>query len=114
TVKGTAYYQNGKNDFDSGYTTGGADQSEDTTYNLGLVTEYQGSNLLSSLTVGHNKDKSESYGNGSDGSDISTTRSVITWQNNYALNDSTNLMAGLEYNNEKVDNVSIDYVDDDR
>ncbi|MBJ6953135.1 TonB-dependent receptor domain-containing protein [Vibrio cholerae] len=114
TVKGTAYYQNGKNDFDSGYATGGADQNEDTTYNLGLVTEYKGSNLLSSLTVGHNKDKSESYGNGSDASDISTTRSVITWQNNYALNDSTNLMAGLEYNNEKVDNVSIDYVDDDR
>ncbi|MFV0447062.1 MAG: TonB-dependent receptor domain-containing protein [Vibrio sp.] len=114
TVKGTAYYQNSKNDFDSGYATGGADQSEDTTYNLGVVTEYQTAKLLSSLTIGNNKDKSESYGNDSDASDISTTRNVITWQNNYSLNDSTNLMAGIEYNNEKVDNVSIDYVDADR
>lgn len=112
TIKGTAFYQAHENDFDSPWV--GNDMNESDAYNIGLIVDYKADQLASSLTLAQNQDISKAFGQGVPGSDIQTDRTSVSWLNQYEITSDANLMGGVDWYKEEVDNSTTDLTDDSR
>ncbi len=102
-----AIHQNNYSQYDNPW--GGVDQSNNDLYNISGTAKYNEGSIESSLSLGTNEDKSESYGQGTSTSTISTKRNLANWNNLYQLNESLKVGAGVDWYNESVNNTSTEY-----
>lgn len=65
----------------------------------------------SSLLAGQSKDQSDNFKDGTPASTFDTTRDQIDWQNNFRLSESNQIIAGVDYFEDKVDSTAIYAVD---
>lgn len=57
----------------------------------------------SSLQVGESKDESDNFKDGAYSSAFNTTREQVGWQNNFRLNNGARIVAGVDYQEDRVD-----------
>jgi vitamin B12 transporter len=103
-LKANGYYQKHNLEFDNPWQ--GVDQSDSDLYNLSVAGEYSKGLFDSKVSLSTNQDKAKSYGQGVPESTISTNRVAANWNNNVKLNESINILAGLDWYQDKVDNTS--------
>lgn len=103
-LKANGYYQKQNVEFDNPWT--GVDKSDSDLYSVSIASEYTRSNFDSSLALTSNQDKAKSYGQGAEEGTISTNRIAINWNNNLKVNNELNLIGGVDWYKDKVDNTT--------
>ncbi|MDD9811404.1 MAG: TonB-dependent receptor [Gammaproteobacteria bacterium] len=67
----------------------------------------------SSLQIGESKDESDNFKDGVYSSTFNSTRAQVDWQNNFRLGDRVRVVAGVDYQDDRVDS-STNYTVDNR
>jgi vitamin B12 transporter len=112
TLKANGYYQKHDVEFDNPW--GGVDNTDSELYALGLVSDYKHDKLNSVVTLAANQDEAESYGQGTTPSAITTNRQSVSWNNQYAVNESAVVVGGVDWYQDKVKNESTAMTKDSR
>ena len=107
------YYNDAKTDYDDTYGAIGA-YTESSLYNVAAKLEYVRDNLASQFTIAQNQDKGQNNSKGVTGSEITTDRLLINWQNYYQLSEQLSLGGGLEFYRDSVSNSTTVYEEDER
>ncbi|MCL9776472.1 TonB-dependent receptor domain-containing protein [Vibrio methylphosphonaticus] len=103
-LKANGYYQKHYTEFDNPWT--GVDKSDSDLYSLSVASEYSREGFDSELSLSTNQDKAKSYGQGQPEGTISTNRVAINWNNNLKVTEQLNVIGGVDWYKDNIDNTT--------
>ncbi len=99
-ISANGYYQENNVEYSNAW--GGADETDNSLYNLAGKIKYQGANFISDFVIGKNRDKATSYGQGTLDNTIITDRTFVSWGNVHQLTPNWTLGGGADLSQETV------------
>lgn len=108
-IEGNFFNSDSETEFDGGFQN----QSETVTRAASAKATLQvNGRWRSSLLIGESKDESDNFKDGEYSSTFNTTRKQVNWQNNFRLNANSRVVAGVDYQDDKVDSSTTYEVDE--